>query len=238
MKWLIMSFALSLLTYASYDFDAQVYYPQDYISKKLCTEIYSPEVNELLKEKLVYDKSEKLIANLCINGDDTKVDFVYKFEKSDEILSDVLDLYKKKSEFVFPTKYKKFLEGFTFKREKDFILATSTDSKIANEILIFKKKKGPIDKMIIKRAVGTTTLNLKWIKYKWSKQKYVLTKMEIERREGVQNVNSTIFINYHNLLTIGLPSKITVFTNQNVISIKSDQTRKSKNSYFLENYKL
>lgn len=237
---ILLLFFIPLYLFANINFDSKIYYPQDYVKKKICYEIYSPEINQLLKDKLVYKGEEKLIAKSCLNNYKNKTQFKYKFENESYILSEVISIYDKKAEYITPIKMKEFLKGFEIKKEKGYWLAKSSNSDIANEILIFKRNNRPISKLIIKRAVGTTTLNLKWKKYKWSKGKYTLTKVEIERREGVQNISSTVKIYYHNLITLGLPKKITVDTVQNVISSGNlkKQTRKSKNTYYFENYKM
>lgn len=237
---ILLAFFLPVYLYANINFDAKVYYPQDYVKKKICYEVYSPEINQLLKEKLVYKGEEKLIAKSCLENHKNKTEFKYKFENESYILSEVISIYDKKAEYITPIKMKEFLDGFDIEKEKGYWVAKSSTSDIANEILIFKRKNRPVSKLIIKRSVGTTTMELTWKKYKWSKGKYTLSKVNIDRREGVQNVSTTVRVYYQNLITLGLPKKITVYTVQNVISSGNSkkQTRKSKNTYYFENYKM
>jgi hypothetical protein len=236
--FLILLFSPYLIAKAS--FDSLIYYPQQYVKKKICYEVYSPEVNLLLKEKLVYDRNEKLIAQTCIGKIAAKTRFKYEFLNVSNLLNDVLTIYNSKSQFVTPITMKDFLKGYELKKERDFWSAKSIDTVSANEILIYQKKKKPIRKMIIKRPVGTTVLNLFWKKFRWSKRKYVLVKMVVDRREGIQNVSSVFKINYHNFLKLGLPSKVEIYTGQNIGSGVGGnrQTRKSKNIYYFENYKF
>ncbi|MGK0366983.1 MAG: hypothetical protein ACI9QD_000116 [Thermoproteota archaeon] len=232
----LLTFLISFGSYAV-SFDERIYYLQDYVNNQLCFDIYNEEIESFIKEKKSLKEDKKVIGKIC-HKDKTTVKFKYDELNSVTEFKPLKQLYHNKIEYIFPEKFENILKNYKVKYNGKYYVAKSLLDTNVNEIYIFKKKGKPPSKLIYKRAIGTTTINIKWSKFSWSHRKFLPVELDIKKMEGTHFIISKVYLKYQNLVNSGIVKKITIFTSQKLSMEKGSKalSRRSKSIFHLDNF--
>lgn len=229
--------------------DDKIYYPQADGLDGFCVKVFSKELQDFVQDKIMKSSEKKFIYNLCWGektGAKIETDYEIKSALSESAKAVEEVLFRKKG-FIIPTSFKEQLGQFSIdvvsgKNGNMEVKASSEDVTDVNEYYLYLKNYLPT-KIIMKKPVGTTTMNLKWKKFKFTSNKFVLERVDTDKREGTQNIKSTIIISYTNFVKSGLPNKLSVSSEQILLGKTKGvmpimMSRKSAYDILFEGYQL
>lgn len=139
----------------------------------------------------------------------------------DEIKSDLRQLLAGKMEYVIARPFKSVVEGLSFENYSEngnnYIRAFDPlYTKAFTDILLQFDQNGRLNYMRTNVSNQATEATFDYSVFPWSNSKFLVTKHSAKTKYGVSESTITHFIDYAAVNSFGLPSKMTIKTNNKV----------------------